>query len=269
MRTPLEGPAVCALSLALSGCFAVTDLGRFKQAEPNNSNFHDLEFTIRGADSHVEQTFELRLVDDTDTILMRMIAAPLGGPSATFTLPSAVPKKQANLRLFFFSDYNKSGRFDQSPPPGDHGWKLSVDDFKPREASDNLVRVVFDHSTKFDLVVGKEFGNPASIKLGNMGGYLGKRLNVRIADASSKQLVGQYRVTKIGQPAFDVAIPGVIDTAPGTRYAVQITADDGTPAAGALEGFRLEKASDNDGLKIDFDPVRDAGLKDPGPVPLP
>jgi hypothetical protein len=132
--------------------------------------------------------------------------------------------------------------------------------------------VNFDHTPTFqDLDPVKTFGNPALIKLTNLGAYQGKRMQVRIADANSKQTVGLYRVTKVETPSIDARIDGMIDSAAGTRYLIQISADNGSDdvsdaakaaaKAASLEGYELEAVSGLSGLTVDFDPTRDQGKK--------
>ncbi len=263
--------ASCLAAVALSGCFLVTDVDRFQQAEPpapNNEKYFDLAFTIRGADSHVAETFELRVVDEQKNIIVLLRAVPLGGPEASFNLPASLPKT-GKLRLAFWADHNNSGAFDQTPLPFDHSWIVDLDAFKPKEPTDNVVRVVFDHNTQFVPVEGREIGGVADISFTGMRDQIGRRAQVRISDANSKQLVGVLRVTKVTADAFRLKLPGIIDPGAGTRYSILVTLDDGTAAAGGLEGYKFEKASEINGLNVDFDPTKDQAKKTTEPLPKP
>jgi hypothetical protein len=223
-------------------------------------------------DSHVAETLEVRITDGTQTIQTRAFVTPLGGSAKLITIPSAVPKRQTGLVLQFFADHNNTGVYDLSPNPRDHSWRLNVDDFKPKDLGESSMVVNFDHTPTFqDLDPVKTFGNPALIKLTNLGAYQGKRMQVRIADANSKQTVGLYRVTKVETPSIDARIDGMIDSAAGTRYLIQISADNGSDdvsdaakaaaKAASLEGYELEAVSGLSGLTVDFDPTRDQGKK--------
>lgn len=250
--------ATLALGLSLSGCFLATDVDRFTEAKPNTSRFYDLDFTIRGADSHVNEMFELRVLDERKSILTVMRAAPLGGAQASFKLPSSLPKDQ-KLRLIFWADHNASGKFDLTPEPFDHSWFVDVDPFKPQDPSDNVVKIVYDHNSQFTPVEGNEVGNPVEMSFTGLGGLTGKRVQARVSDANSKQLVAQYRITRVDKPELKVTMPKVIDPGAGTRYLVDVVLDDGQ--GGGLEGYRFERTSDATGLKVEFDPARDAPSK--------
>jgi hypothetical protein len=122
---------------------------------------------------------------------------------------------------------------------------------------DRVVRIPFAHNTTFQaLGDDKTFGADALIHVVNVGGLVGKRLQLRVADASSKHLVGLYRVPALGKPAFDARIRGIIDPAPGTRYQLEATIDDGTPESGGLLTFRdLGVSGTSTGLELTFDPA--------------
>jgi len=262
---------MCLAALCAS-CFAVTDLDRFEAAPASTSNFFDLSFSVRGMDSHVAETLEVRITDGTQTIQTRAFVTPLGGSAKLITIPAAIPKKQTGLVLQFFADHNKTGVYDLSPEPRDHSWRLNVDDFKPKDLGESSMVINFDHTPTFqDLDPVKTFGNPAMIKLSNLGGYQGKRLQVRIADANSKQTVGLYRISKVETPSIDARLDGMIDPTAGTRYLVQVSADNGSDdvsdtakaaaKAASLEGYELEATSGPSGLTVDFDPTRDQGKR--------
>lgn len=262
---------LCLAALCTS-CFAVTDLDRFGAAPASTSKFFDLSFTVRGMDSHVAETLEVRITDATQTIQTRAFVTPLGGSAKLITIPAAIPKQETGLVLQFFADHNKTGVYDLSPEPRDHSWRLNVDDFKPKDPGEAAMVVSFDHTPTFqDLDPVKVFGNPAIIKLSNLGGYQGKRLQVRIADATSTRTVGIYRVSKVETPNIDARLDGMIDSAAGSRYMVQVSADNGSDdvstsekaaaKAASLEGYELEATSGPSGLTVDFDPTRDQGKR--------
>lgn len=241
------------LALSVGGCFAVTDVGRFQKQGPTNAAFYDVEFTVNGMTSHVAEMFEARILDENGTVLTRVLGQPLGGPTAHFTLPAAVDKRQSKLRLEFFADHNGTKQFDLAPPPGDHSWALQLDSFKPD--TDDVIRISFDHTTVFQTVSpAKDVGVLALVRVPNVAAMKGRRFQVRIADASSRHIVGLYRVPVVGDGGFEAKIPGIIDSAKGTRYQVEVTLDDGN--GNGLEGFRLFGDSGaGTGLDVTFDPA--------------
>lgn len=252
--------AVGAIGLSQSSCFAVTDLDRFETRAGSTSNFTDLKLTMRGMTSHVAEYFEWRVIDGTNTLQSRGIILPLGGPNATLLAHGAIPKANGPFTLAFYADHNHDGIYTPPPPPvpgaaaefPDHAWVLALD--LTKENADGVLDVQFDHNTSFaDLSKAPlEIGRPASVHLTNMGGLLSKRIEVRIADASSKRVVAFYRVPTIVQAAFDMQIPGMIDA--GVIYSIEVYVDDGKDPAGAVQGFRFEKGSDSSGLDVTFDP---------------
>ena len=86
-----------------------------------------------------------------------------------------------------------------------------------------------------------------------MTAFMGKRVEIRIADASSKRVVVLYRVPALGTPTYDVTVPGMIEG--GVTYTVEIYTDDGASPPGSVRAFRLTKASVPAGLDVAFDPV--------------
>jgi len=262
MGTPslslFRAAAFVALGAALSGCFLVTDVDRFQETAPNTSRFYDLDFTIRGADSHVAEMFELRVLDESKAILAVFRAEPLGASQASFKLPASLPKDQ-KLRLIFWADHNATGKYDTDPQPFDHSWFVDVDPFKPKDPADNVVKIVYDHNSQFVPVEGNDLGNPVQLSFTGLNALLNKRVQVRVSDANSKQLVASYRITKVNKDVLTTTLPKVIDPGAGTRYLVDIVVDDGQ--GGGLEGYRFEQATTGAGLSLTFDPLKDSDKK--------
>ncbi|CAN5917391.1 hypothetical protein BH11MYX4_BH11MYX4_62460 [soil metagenome] len=249
-----------ALAASSSSCFAVTNLDRFEQGGGSSSNFNDLRLTVRGMTSHVNELFEYRIVDSTNTLQSRGQIFPLGGPDATMFARGAVPKQNGPFTLDFYADHDNSGNYDRDEKngTGDHSWRIPLTDAL---LDDNGVFVVtFDHNTSFSVLTSpappREYGSPATVHLTNMGTFVGKRVEVRIADASSKRVVVLYRVPILGKPTYDVTVPGMIEG--GVTYTVEIYTDDGATPAGAVRAFRVTKQAAADGLDLTFDPVASA-----------
>jgi hypothetical protein len=243
------------VALSATSCFAVTDLDRFQTSNGPQSNFSDLRLTVRGMVSHVNELFEYRVVDSTNTIQSRGLAIPLGGPDATFFIPGAIPRQNGPFHLDFYGDHDRSGRY--TPPSAgaflDHSWRIEL----PQPNDQNLVELVFDHNTSFtnleDPAPPKEYGKLAKIHLVNLGPFQGKRIEIRISDASSKRVVALFRNPALARPDFDATVPGMIEE--GVTYDVEVYTDDGTGAPGSVTAFRFQKESDAGGLAADFDPA--------------
>jgi hypothetical protein len=244
------------LGSASSSCFAVTDLDRFETTQGSTSNFLGLRLTVRGMTSHVNEYFEYRVIDATNTLQARGIVTPLGNQEATMFAEGAIPRQNGPLHLDFYADHDKSGGY--TPPSGagflDHAWRLPL----PDEGNDQgVVEIQFDHNTSFGNLVDpappKEFGKTSTVRLRNLDALQGKRIEVRVADASVRRVVALYRVPVIDKPEIDAVVPGVIDS--GVTYSVDVYVDDGKATAGTVQTFRFVASSDDNGLTATFDPT--------------
>jgi len=248
------------LAVGSSSCFAVADLDRFQTRQDNGTNFNDLRLTVRGMTSHVNEMFEYRVVDATNTIQSRGIIKPLGGVEASLFVPGAVPKQNGPFNLDFYADHDNSGGYDTDPAnQRDHAWRipLTPDLFDEDKGE---FRILFDHNTSFSFLAKPEpprtYGGNLKMRLVNMGALVGKRIEVRIADASSKRVVALYRIPALADVTtpVDVEVAGMIER--GVTYDVVVYTDDraGTPAS--IKAFRLQEMSADGGLSVEFDPAR-------------
>ena len=258
---------MAALATGTSSCFAVTNLDRFEKNAGPSGNFNDLNLTVRGMTSHVNELFEYRIVDGTNTLQSRGRIIPLGDDHASMFAPGAVPKQNGPFTLDFFADHDKSGDYNRDPVQGtgDHSWRIPL---TPDLLDDNGTYViVFDHNTSFSVLTSpappREIGTPATVHLTNMAGFVGKRVEVRIADASSKRVVAFYRVPKLAGPTADVVVPGMIEG--GVTYTVEVYTDDNAVPPGAVRAFRMEQKSVETGLTANFDPTVAAEVHDAAP----
>ncbi|MBX3215588.1 MAG: hypothetical protein KF850_26350 [Labilithrix sp.] len=243
--------AVAAGALS-SACFVVTDLGRFEQAEPvAPSNFSDLRVTVRGMTSHVNERIEFRVVDNANVIQSRGFIDPLGGVAATFFVQGAVPKQNGPFRFDFYADHDFSGGYDRRPDTFlDHAWRLPLEESMLDD--DGAYVIVFDHNQSFTNLntptPPTEFGKPVTVHLKGMGPFAGKRLDVRVGDASTRRVVALYRVPALAAPDLDVVVEGMIET--GVTYYVEIYTDNGS--GGAVRAFRFEQVANDLGLEATF-----------------
>jgi hypothetical protein len=265
------------LCASTSSCFAVTDLDRFKQGAGATGNFSDLKFTVRGMNSHVNEMFEYRIIDKDNTLQSRGIIQPLGATEATLFAPGAIPKANGPFKLDFYADHDPTHNMhydrDQVAGTGDHSWRIELGGGDKPPAPDlyddntGTYVVMFDHNTSFNLLTDpfppREIGSPATIRLSNMGAFMGKRLEIRIADASSKRVVAFYRVPSLAATDPTITIPGMIDA--GVTYTVEVYTDDNAPTPGAVRAFRVEQPSGPTGLDVSFDPAKAPEVHDAAP----
>lgn len=265
---PWKRAVAIAMTGALStSCFVVTDLGRFEKAPPvAPSDFSDLRVALRGLTSHVNEKFEYRVVDSANVIQSRGFIEPLGGPDASFYVQGAVPKQNGPFRLDFYADHDSSGQYSPPPRPDqhpDHSWRLDLDD---KTLDENGVYVVsFSHNQSFVNLEAPaapiEFGKRCTVHLRAMDAFLGKRVEVRVGDASTTHIVAMYRVPKLTQPELEVVVSGMIET--GVTYGVEVYTDDG--AGGAVQAFRFAQLATDLGLEANFSGAN-PGARVPNPV---
>lgn len=252
--------SLASLALTVSSCFAVTDLDRFESAAVSSGNFTDLKFTIRGMTSHVAERFEYRVVDGSNVIQSRGLVVPLGGVAATIFVRGAVPKQNGPFRLDFYAEHDGvPGYATGRDPLGDHAWRLPLDESRLDEATGTYV-VAFDHNTSFTFLnepaVPREIGQKATARLRNMTAFVGKRVEVRVFDASSGRVVALYRVPVLpaaagGTADTDLSVDGMIEN--GVTYGVELYTDDGN--GGAIQAFRSEFVATATGLDVALDPA--------------
>lgn len=253
VRVARRALPVASLGLLSTSCFFVTDLDRFEKAEEVPSNFSDLRVTVRGMTSHVNELFEYRVVDGSNVIQSRGFIVPLGGPGATFYVKGAVPKHNGPFRLDFYSDHDNSGGYFEPRPDTtvDHSWRLTLDDSIRDDRGAYVVS--FDHNTSFAKLDSPapptEFGKPLVVHLRGMASFHGKRVEVRVGDASIERVVALYRVPVLMQPEMDLTVPGMIES--GVTYDVEVYTDNGN--GGAVQAFHFEQLATELGLEATFD----------------
>jgi hypothetical protein len=258
------------LAASTSSCFAVTDLGRFEKSAGATGNFSSLQLTVRGMTSHVNEMFEYRIVDNDNILQSRGIIQPLGGPDASLFAPNAIPKQNGPFKLDFYADHDPTHNMhydrDQVAGTGDHSWRILLTDNLFDENTGKYV-ILFDHNTSFNLLTDpvppREIGTPATIRLSNMGAFVGKRLEIRVADASSKRVVAFYRVPALASADPTIIIPGMIEG--GVTYTVEVYTDDNAPTPGSVRAFRVEEQSSATGLDVTFDPAKAPEVQDAAP----
>lgn len=251
MRARLLSVALAALS---TSCFAVTDLDRFEKAEGTSSNFSDLRFTVRGMKSHVNELFEYRVIDASNVVQSRGFVVPLGGEEASLFVKGAVPKQNGPFHLDFYADHDGVPGYDVAPKPnGDHAWRLPLEDGMRSE--DGTFVIAFDHNTSFsylnDPTPPREIGKPFTARLQSLGGFQGKRVEVRVSDASSGRVVALYRVPSVKTPEVTLSVPGMIEQ--GVSYRVEVYTDDGLGTRASIQAFRIERDAQEGGLDVAID----------------
>lgn len=251
MRTHFVAVLAAALS---TSCFAVTDLDRFTKTEGTSSNFSDLRFTVRGMKSHVNELFEYRVIDAGNVVQSRGFIVPLGGEEASLFAKGAVPKQNGPFHLDFYADHDGVPGYDVAPKAaGDHAWRLPLEDGMRNDEGTFVIS--FDHNTSFsylnDPTPPREIGKPFVARLKNLATFQGKRVEVRVADASSGRVVALYRVPSVKTPDLVLTVPGMIEQ--GVTYRIELYTDDGLATPSSIRAFRIERDAQETGLDVEID----------------
>ena len=181
----------------------------------------------------------------------------------------AVPRQNGPYRLDFYADVNGSGGFDGlgSVVTNDHAWRIEplVEDPASLRADDTIV-VNFQHSTTFTNIDQYPSGtkNPAQdtglgayVRVTGLDPWIGKTLQVRVADKQSGHVVALFRLPSITGAAEDAVVSGCVDV--GTEYDIDVYVDangNGTyddPRSGGDKGWRGTALSGETGLEALFD----------------
>jgi hypothetical protein len=253
---------------AVSGCFAVVDVDRFKQG--GSPAFQDLHFRLTLATSHVDNYFEYRVVDEAGTVRSRGIFDPMGGADIELHAPRAVPVQGGPFRLDFYADKIKLRRFEGLGPGNTsaHAWRVAplADYPAPGNPNDGVVDVAYTHDTNFtdlnDKPI-KDLGFAFKMRFSKMDAYVGAALQVRVSDTGTGQTLGLYRFPRLPASTGELVIPGIIQD---LVYRVDVWADANrnnaydNPASGAGDhGWRSEQTGAGAELVVDFTP--DSGPK--------
>jgi hypothetical protein len=251
------GTGVLAIATSVPACFAVVDVDHFRTADTastvadsstpdaafdpdsagGTATYDNLKFSLVGMRPHLTQLFEYRIIDATNFIQSRGLINPLGGPDLTINAPLSIPKVNGPFHLDFYADVNHSGGYDGigSVISNDHAWRIDpLEDYPSGSVSpvDGLIQVTFTHNTSFTDINQYPSGTPnpprdtglgATVHVSNAGALQGKLIQVRILDTDANHTVGLFRVPQIAQAAFDLTIPGVVES--GGAYAALVYVD--------------------------------------------
>jgi hypothetical protein len=247
----------------------------------------DLKLAFLNMTPHITQMFEYRVIDANNIIQSRGVVKPLGSPNVDINVPMAVPRVNGPYRLDFYADVTDSGKYTgsaTSPLCGasgcsvltnDHAWRIY-----PLDASNtsgevavmgDVIQVTFTHDTSFtdintlpnDPTLAQhppiDTGLAATITIQNATAQMGNLIQVRIMNTDDNQTVGLYRIPKISQAAFVMAVPGCVETATSYDVLVYVDAnhngmydDPATPGAGDL-GWIVPTTAGSTGLNATLD----------------
>ena len=240
-----------AVTASCAACAASIDVDRFQYdplaggpQDPAAAAFSDLNLTFRSMLPHIDQYFELRLLDRDSAVQAKVVLDQVVRPDFAVQLTGFVPKLNPPYRLDFWSDQNggttysgNTGRSDLK----DHGWRRRLEDPtspEPRPVRPSVVPFeqgkfdfVFLHDTNFTDLFTDPDGKPVSFEdvlldfdptLVGIGANAGKTIEVRVTDVTSGRLLGVHRKGR-AEASYHPRLSGLLDAA--TSYAVQIYVD--------------------------------------------
>lgn len=221
MRSPITTAFVIALAFTGTGCFAISDLGRFQEDEGC-----DMDLDLQGFTPHADDTLEVNAVrvigadfSARPNLGARAILDPMGAVNAHIVMFDAVPA--GHTALEFFSDENHDGMYTM--PPTDHTWRIDNACAPPSHT--------FVHQFNFaDLMDPIPIGNDFVLHLTGMNAD-GNALEVRVTfmpppgvdSAPPPRTIGLYRKAAVTESDFTITIPGIVDD--GASYEVTIWSD--------------------------------------------
>lgn len=260
---------VCSVCTA---CTASLGLDRFRSDEdpvqsqsPINVNYFDVSFSAKSMQSHINEYFEMRVVDRSNSVQAKAIYNNVTVPDFTLYLGRVVPKANAPYRLDFWADHNVSNRYDGIQGginDKDHAWRRVLSDPLPEDMRlvGSRYELEFLHDTAFVDIFTDLDGNPISgddtllpCDLNVIApAYLDKTIELRVVDKASGRLVGLYR-QGWSRGTFHAVIPGILDSE--TAYEIGAYVDlDGNGSYGAGDpSWKLELVSGEAGGAIDVD----------------
>jgi len=270
-RLSTAGLAALA-ALAAASCTTSLELERFRVEEssvqssaPINVNYLDVKFTAKSMLPHFNEHLEVRVVDRQNHVQARAIYDDMVYPDFTLYLAKVIPKANAPYRLDFWADHNFSGRYDGiqgGVNEKDHAWRRVLADPLPED-----VRLVgpryeleFLHDTAFEDIFTDLAGNPISgedtLLPCDMNviapGFLGKMVEIRVADKASGRLVGLYRQGR-AKDTFRALVPGILDEQTPYEISVYVDANDSGGYDAGDPSWKLEITSKETGAALDVD----------------
>lgn len=226
MRRATASFCVLSLGVALSGCFAVADLDRFKVATACEEGTAFRDFTFNGSAlephlNHVFQVFVARVnPDGTRHLRAHARFAPTTDASLMFTMPKALGC--GDHEVAYYADVNSNGMVDMAPQ--DHTW---IDPLRSDEDTLNFVHN-FNFTTKarMDAAIDSPVSDPMMLTLtGFLPVDAGATVVVRVFETNTGHYVGLFRGTAPDLAPFELPITfaGVFgDTSPHT---IEVTLD--------------------------------------------
>jgi|GEM_PF-1487928 len=277
MRTSLLAfLPLAALGALTPSCTASLELDRFRTDQSSlqgdggaaNVEFYDLRYAATDMESHLNEYFEIRVVDASNAVQAKAVYNDVFNANFVMFMAKFIPKDNPPYRLDFWADHNFSGAYSGIVGPindKDHAWRRILQDPLPNDIQlvGSTYRFDFLHNTTFNDIALDLEGNPFpfedtllpfELTVAGADAYLGKTMEIRVIESSKGRLVGLYRQGRLKEPA-KATITGILDEI--TKYEVLAFIDDNDTGGYDVDdpSWRFEFTSNSAGASVELDVV--------------
>jgi hypothetical protein len=182
-------------------------MGELCVEEASTDGSRSLSLDFFGLTSHVEETFEVRIIDASRFLTARVVIDPLGQKDLTLVLPNLLPVGRDPHSIEFYADHDRSGSYTESP--ADHGWIGTI--------PWNATYFGFQHTPDFDdLGQNTARGPDAVLFFDEFGAEVeGHMLHAEVylpaAENQPERLFGVYQMRPYTQSGAGRILPGILD----------------------------------------------------------
>lgn len=275
MRIPVLGClSLVALGAVTPSCTASLELDRFRTDQSSlqgdggaaNVNYFDVRFAATSMESHLNEYFEMRIVDRNNAVQAKAIYNDIFGTDFVIYMSQIVPKLNPPYRLDYWADHNKSGGFDGivgGINEKDHAWRRILQEPLPDDIRLNGAVYNFDflHDTNFVDIATDLEGKPVELEdtllpfeltVGGANTYLGKMMEIRVVESASGRLVGLYRQGRLKEP-FKATITGILDEVTKYEVSAYVDADESGKYDATDPSWSFEFTSNSGGASVTLD----------------
>ena len=261
-----------ALLPLLASCTASLSLDRFTQdaaplaTDTSTIKYFDVQFKAKNMQSHINEYFEVRLVDKDNAVQMKAVYSGVTRPDFALYMAKVVPKAKAPYRVDFWADHNNSFKYDGivgGINDKDHAWRRVLADPLPEDVrlTGSLYAVDFIHDTAFVDIATDLQGNaisikdvllPLDLKIVGAGAYVGKMIEVRVVDTGAGRLVALQRQGQATE-SYTARVLGVIDDTSPYEVSVYVDQNDDEKFDVGEPSWKLSLTSGKTGLVGELD----------------
>ncbi|KAA3662519.1 MAG: hypothetical protein DWQ10_02200, partial [Calditrichaeota bacterium] len=169
-----------------------------------------LTLDLRNMSPHSGQKLQVRVVDkyNNQEVARKSLDAI---SEADFMMFFDGIEPGGSYRVDFYADLNDNGKYDN--PPGDHTWRLEVDDVQ------GDTTLSFSHNTNFTSLAWQA---AAVVTMQNMNPHVGQHFEARLVDKKSRLEISRFSMEEIDASEFSFSLPGIVD---GDEYYVEFFSD--------------------------------------------